>query len=144
MTSRQMMAIKDVFENKMPVSKAMLKNGYAPNSAKNPQNLTNSDAFREIVKQQLPINDFFKAHRNALQATKHVLLDDGNMVTEADHNIRLKSVDMAYKTHGLYGNMDNRGNTNTQINITLDGSGYIPPNNVLGLKPTKFPKRIKD
>ena len=141
MTTRQMAAIKDVLENKMPVSTAMVKNGYSPATAKNPDKLTKSDAWREVMNEYLPDSKLFKKHEEALDATKHVLLEDGNMVKEADHSIRLKAVEMAYKLKGRTG--DNGGNIGQQFNIMMNSDGYIPTNNVLNAKPTKLTYKSK-
>lgn len=129
-TTRQLAVIKDVLENKTPVSVAMVKNGYSKATAHNPDKITKSDAWKAMVAQYLPDYKILQTHQEALKATKW---NDFTGEREEDHGVRLKAVDMAYK---LKGKGDNGGNTNTQINITLDSSGYIPPNNVLGIKPT--------
>lgn len=134
-TTRQLATIKDVIENKLPVSVAMRKNGYSPATAKNPKNLTDKEAFRKAVENYLPTHKLLEAHEEALKANKiHGTTDD--YIEIPDHMTRLKAIDMAYKLKGY--NMDNHGQSNTQINISLDGSGYIPPDNVLNLKPTKL------
>ena len=126
-----MRAIKGVVEEGLSVSKAMLKAGYAPTTAKDPQRLTNTDDWKQVMNEYLPDHKLFKKHDEALDATKW---NDFTGEREEDHSIRLKAVDMAYKLKGRM--LDNAGVSNTQINITLDNSGYIPPNNVLKLKPT--------
>ena len=118
MTIKQARVIKEVFENKMPIYKARKLAGYF--DPKNTQETTRSRAWVEVVKQQLPINDYFAAHRDSLKATKW---NDFTGEREKDHTIRLKGVDMAYKAHGLY-NMENHGQTLNQVNISWDNGGY--------------------
>ena len=132
-TTRQMATIKDVLENKLPISVAMKKNGYTDASAKNPSNLTRSDAWQQMVTEHLPDYKVLKTHEEALQATKLHGTDD-DFVEIPDHQTRLKAVEMAYKLKGKY--IDNHGQSNTQINISVGDSGYVPPSNVLGIKPT--------
>ena len=134
MTTKQARVIDNVLKAGLNITQARLKAGYSPKTANKTEQTTNSEAWRKTMETYLPDHKLFKKHEEALEATKHVLLDDGNMVKEADHNIRLKAIDMAYKLKGR--DMVNQGNIGQQVNIMLDSSGYVPPNNVLGLKPT--------
>ena len=113
--------------------KAMLKANYSPNYAKNPQKLRNTEQWQRLLAEKLPDDDLLIAHRNALSATK---FNDFSGEREPDHAIRLRAAVEGYKLKGKM--VENVGNTNTQINITLDGTGYIPPDNVLNIKPTKL------
>ena len=130
MTNKQAIVIKEVLENPgISMAKAMRRARYKANTIVDPSNVTNSKAWKQIMGKYLPDHKLFKTHEEALKATKW---NDFTGEREEDHSIRLKAVDMAYKLKG-------RGNdsvSNTQINISFDGSGYIPPDNVLGLKPT--------
>lgn len=131
-TPRQKQAIKGVLEG-LPLSKAMIKAGYSPATAKNPQNnLTNKEAWKVIMNEYLPDHKLFEAHEKALEATKW---NDFTGEREEDHAIRLKAAIEGYKIKG-YGNVAERGQSNTQINISVGDSGYVPPSNVLGIKPT--------
>ena len=123
----------------MSIGKAMRQVGYSPNYAKNPQSLKRTDEWQKLVAEKLPDDDLLIAHHDALGAIRHVLLDDGNMITEPDHAIRLRAAVEGYKIKGR--TMENSGNSNTQINIVLGNDGYIPPNNTQGLKPTLKLKR---
>ena len=118
-------------EQGLSISKAMKQVGYSPNYAKNPQELKSTDRWQKLLAEKLPDDDLLVAHRNALGATKW---NDFTGEKEADHSIRLRAAVEGYKLKGKI--MDNHGNTNTQVNISLDGSGYIPPDNILNLKPT--------
>ena len=130
MTQRQVRAINNVVETGATVTQAMLKAGYPRTTVNNPKVLTESKYWKQIMNQYLPDHKLFKKHEEALDATKW---NDFTGEREADHSIRLKAVDMAYK---LKGRGVDSSTSNTQINISFDGTGYIPPDNVLGLKPT--------
>ena len=130
MTTLQAKAIDNVLKNSDNFGKAMRKAGYSVATSKKPEVLTKSNAWKQIMGKYLPDDKLFKTHEEALLATKW---NDFTGEREEDHSIRLKAVDMAYKLKGR-GNDSVSGNT--QINISFDGTGYIPPDNVLGLKPT--------
>ena len=117
----------------LSMGKAMLKANYSPNYAKNPQKLRNTEQWQRLLAEKLPDDDLLIAHRNALSATK---FNDFSGEREPDHAIRLRAAVEGYKLKGKL--VENVGNTNTQINISLDGTGYIPPDNVLNIKPTKL------
>lgn len=50
-TIKQKKALAKIIENRGNVSRAMLEVGYSPNTAKVPQNLTESDGFRELCEE---------------------------------------------------------------------------------------------
>ena len=131
-TVRQLATIKDVLENKMPVSVAMRKNGYSEESAQ-ALKIKKTEAWQQAVAQYLPEYKVLKAHQEALEAKKiHGTGDD--FIEIDDHPTRLKAVDLYYR---LTGRMSESVRTdNRQINISLNGEGYVSPNNTLGLKPT--------
>lgn len=132
-TLKQARAIKGVSENiGKPLGQVMLEAGYSERTSKTPSLLRNSKAWLEWINGQLPDNRLFKAHREALTASKW---NDFTGEREADHSIRLKAAVEGYKVKG-YG-QGNANISNTQINISFDGTGYIPPQNVLDIKPTK-------
>ena len=118
----------------LSLSEAMRQANYSPNYAKNPQTLKRTDQWQKMLAEKLPDDDLLVAHRNALSATKW---NDFTGEREEDHSIRLKAAVEGYKLKGKL--MENNGNTNTQINISLGNSGYIPKDNVLNIKPTLKP-----
>ena len=141
-TLRQKQAIKGALAG-LPLSKAMIKAGYAPATARNPQNnLTNKEAWKTLMNEYLSDHKLFKAHEEALEAEKW---NEFSGEREPDHALRLRAATEGYKIKG-YGNVGERGNIGQQFNISFDGSGYIPPNNVLNIKPTlsQQPKRKLD
>ena len=78
----------------------MKEAGYSPATAKNPDKLTDSKAWGELINKHLPDEDVLQAHNQGLKATKiHT------SHTEPDREIpdiptRLKAVDLAYKVKG--------------------------------------------
>lgn len=67
-TIKQKGAFKKTMENHGNVSKAMKEIGYAPNSAKNPQTLTNSLGWEELLEKYLPDSELGRTHRDLLKA----------------------------------------------------------------------------
>lgn len=55
-TVKQRLAVKEITENHLPVSKAMLKVGYDSDTASKPSNLTKSKGFKELIA-QLGVSD---------------------------------------------------------------------------------------
>ena len=130
MTTLQARAMDIVMKTHAKAGKAMVQAGYSEASARTPKVLTESNAWKSVMQDYLPDEKLFKTHSEALGAVKQ---NEYTGEVSPDHAIRLKAVDMAYKLKG-------RGNdsvtNNQQINISFDSQGYIPPNNLLNLKPT--------
>lgn len=97
MTIKQKLVALKITENHGNISKTMLEVGYSPNTAKKPQNLTESKGWQQLLEEYLPDDKLLKTHDEALQATKW---NDFTGEREADHTTRLKAVDMAYKVKG--------------------------------------------
>lgn len=71
MTYKQQAVAKDLLENTgKSVSKAMHDAGYAPASAKNPQQFTRSKSWQKLMKQYFPYESLFEKHRRLLETTK--------------------------------------------------------------------------
>lgn len=132
MTNKQKLAAKKLLENTgMPVGQAMAEVGYKPGSVKNPQQLTESKGFQELMEQYLPDEKVLAAHEAGLEATKTsnaaiLLTKDGQtvraeeqgLIEVPDHPTRLKAVELAYKVKKKIGN--DTGPTvqvNTQVNL---------------------------
>lgn len=69
-TERQKKAIELVVENRGNVSKAMRDAGYAEKTAKNPKNLTESDAWKELMDKHLSDKELADKHRELLNSTR--------------------------------------------------------------------------
>ena len=134
MTTRQMATIKDVLENKMPVSVAMRKNGYTKESARSLK-IKDTEAWRQVVEQYLPDYKLFKVHQDALDANKlHGTTDD--YVEIPDHQTRLKAVELGYRLKGKMS--DNVRQTMNQVNISWDNGGYSS-----SISTSQQPKQLK-
>src|SRR3990167_8610167 len=106
---RQRLAIKKVMDSrgKKPVCTAMVEAGFSPSTAKNPKNLTESKAWKELMEQQLP--DRFLARKHVALLNKketRVVFDNstGEWIAqptgEVDTQAVSKGLDMAYKLKG--------------------------------------------
>ena len=63
-------------------------------TAKNPKNLTESSAWKEMMEKYLPDGKLLQKHEEALEATKW---NDFTGEREEDHTTRLKAVELGYK-----------------------------------------------
>ena len=106
MTPKQYTAIKNVVETNGSIAEAMRVAEYAPSTVNQPQVLTKSKAWQEIMEEHLDNNKIFTKHEEALEATKW---NDFTGEREEDHNIRLKAVDMAYKLKGYLKDVNTGG-----------------------------------
>lgn len=104
-TLKQKKAIKNLVENGGNVSRAMIAAGYSPATAKTPQKLTESAAFRSIA-EQIPDDLLVKVHMEGLAANRvisaNITYGDADEKTNdfievPDHAVRHKFLDSAYK-----------------------------------------------
>lgn len=137
MTTKQTIVVGGMVANGGIDGKLLAQAGYSEAIQHNPHKVLKSQAIQELIKEQLPLQEAFKVHREAFKATRW---NDFTGEREEDHAIRLRAATEAYKVHGV-GAVTTNGVSNTQINISFDGNGYIPPDNVLNLKPTLKSKR---
>jgi hypothetical protein len=110
-TIRQQLAVEKILENHGNVSKAMKEAGYSESMSKNPQVLTNSEGFRELLEQKLPDSLLLKTHLEGLEANKVVSAraktkhgdpmmadeDTDDFIEVPDHPTRHKYLETAYK-----------------------------------------------
>jgi hypothetical protein len=108
-TEKQKRAIANVVENRGNVSKAMRDAGYTPATAKNPKNLTQSDAWTELMEQVLPdqlLADKHAALLNKKETKRTFDHSTGEWVDKATGDVDAQAVskglDMAYKLKGRY------------------------------------------
>ncbi len=97
-TIKQKKAFAKIAENHGNLSKTMLEVGYSPNTAKKPQNLTESIGWKELTEEFLPNHLLMKVHMEGLQATRSDSV--GQQVN--DYPTRHKYLDSAYKVKSLY------------------------------------------
>jgi len=110
-TVRQQKAVANVVENGGNVSKAMIKAGYSKKTAKNPQKLTESVAWAELMDAHIGDAKLAKVHREGLGATspfqKIVGRDskgapEYELVSVPDYSTRHKYLESGYKLRGRY------------------------------------------
>jgi hypothetical protein len=101
-TIKQKKVFKDVMENKgKPISKAMIDNGYPKTTAKNPQQLTNSLGWKELMDKYWKDELITKTVKEAMKAKKTEVIG-GKVVESKDYAIRLKASEIALKAKGRY------------------------------------------
>lgn len=103
---KQRKAIKELLENGGNISRAMIKAGYSPNTAKNPQKLTKSASFQELISEYFPDEDLTKVHREGLMASKQIFRSNNKtgeieLAAEVpDFATRFKYLELGYKLKG--------------------------------------------
>jgi hypothetical protein len=107
---RQKLAIQKVLENpSMGVSRAMLEVGYAPTTAENPRELTDSKAWHDLVDKHLPDSILVTRHLELLNKRESHVVSAGpglgssiEMTDQPDTAAVTKALDMAYKLKRKY------------------------------------------
>lgn len=135
MTTKQKKSLKEAIETGIPMGQAMVNNGYSKMTAKTPQKLTESKGAKQWLMENFPDEMLAKVALEGLQATK-LHGTDNDFVEIPDHDNRHKFWKDIMAARGKLG--ESSGNIGQQVNIMVDGSGYIPKDNQLGLKPTKL------
>lgn len=104
MTVKQSKAMTYALENGGNVSKAMTQAGYSKAMAKNPQKLTRSQAWIEVMEEAgLSDRELAKTLREGLKASKTVTSLSGDILaTDPDYAVRHKYLDTALKIKGAY------------------------------------------
>ena len=125
-TNRARKVAKKILESKgeMPVSKAMLLSGYPATTAKNPQQLTKSIGWKQLMDVLLPDDKLLLRHAEGLDATKiHTSHTEPDREV-SDYAVRKQYVELGYKLK-KYLSPDNQLsilNQGEQKIIILDGS----------------------
>lgn len=90
-TLKQKAVAKDLLENAgKPVSRAMLDAGYSPATAKNPDELTNSKGWSELMNEYFPDSELAKVGQDGLKATKVITSHTEPDFEVPDHPTRHK------------------------------------------------------
>jgi uncharacterized protein YdaT len=105
--------IKKVFEKVMEnngfnVGKAMIEEGYSPNSAKNPKQVTETKSWAILSEEYLPDTLIGETHKQAFTANKVIsarTMGNANENTDdfidvPDWQTRMKAVELGYKVKG--------------------------------------------
>ncbi len=104
-TLKQKLAVKEITEKHISVSKAMLNVGYDKDTASKPQNLTKSKGFRELL-DQMGVSDekLAKVLNEGLEATKVVVMGkeskEAFVDIQPDHPTRHKFLETGLKLKG--------------------------------------------
>ena len=123
-TLKQQAVAKDLIENKgKSVSQAMVDAGYDPRTARNPQQLTRSKGWQELMEKYLPDKTLLKVHKQGLGAIRkraEVVDRDSKgapiyeYFDEDDMPTRKQYLELAYKVKGK---LQPEINLNQQFNI---------------------------
>jgi hypothetical protein len=109
-TARQKKAIKKLVENGgKSVSKAMREAGYSAKTAKNPEKLTESKAFKELLADQIPNELIVQKLKEGLDANRVISAISGKQASGAttdfievpDQAVRHKYVETSMKAKGI-------------------------------------------
>lgn len=93
-TQKQKAAISKIAENHGNISKSMLEVGYSPNTAKKPQNLTESKGFQQLMEEAGLTDEFLlQKHLELLNAKRGKNIDP--MAVKA-------GLEMGYKLKGSF------------------------------------------
>ena len=118
-TEKQKKALAKVLENGGNVSKAMKESGYSDAMAKNPQKLTQSQAFQQYM-QKAGVTDerLVSVIKEGLEANKVIVMGKDSSESfvdiQPDHPTRHKFLETALKIKGI--GRDSEGN-NIQTNF---------------------------
>ena len=119
-TPRQRLVAKKILENKgMAVSRAMIEAGYPKTTAKNPQQLTESKSWKELLAEYLPDKLLIEKNEEGLNATKK---EDRKKVP--DYYIRHRYLETALKIKGKL--TESYGDGKAGISVNVIQFGYIP------------------
>jgi hypothetical protein len=113
-TPKQRLVVEKVLENMgaehpKPTGEILREAGYAPSVADNPQFVTESKGFKELMEQYLPDDKLVKVHAEGLEANKiisaNITYGDANEKTNdfievPDHPTREKFLKLAYTVKG--------------------------------------------
>lgn len=98
-TIKQKKLAKKIMEKKgKSVSAAMKEVGYSDSTASNPQQVTNSKGWKELMDEYIPEAKLAEVHKQQLEATSHDKFGD----IYPDNDARLKALDLGYKLRGSY------------------------------------------
>lgn len=131
-TLKQKKAFKKTIENNGSVSRAMIEAGYSPNFAKNPQTLTESNGWKELMDEYLPDKLLAKKHLELLNK-KEIITTFNHASGEREAEITefpetqavSKGLEMAYKMKGRFPK-DGQGTQVNIVNISFDNA-FIQP-----------------
>jgi len=119
-TVKQRVAIEKAVENGGNLTQAMLAAQYSPATANNPQNLTKSKAWSELIEKRLPDNKLLRRHNQLLDKKEFFAVGDRGdrhliETGEIDPQAVARGLDMAYKLKRKYPAERSGGDTNVAV-----------------------------
>lgn len=108
---------------------------YSPGVVRNPQKLTRSKGWKELMDKELPDGLLAKRHRELLNKREVVYIagkQEKELIDQPDTQAVSKALDMAYKLKNKYPNENDPGNKTLIINISGETAiryGIIPTPN---------------
>ena len=116
---KQKKAFQIVVERGGSVSAAMRESGYSPATAKNPDKLTGSQGWKQLMEEYLPDSLLAQKHKELLTiGRKKRKIRHGTTIEEIeeiDTNAVKAGLDMAYKIKGAY----KEDNDQKKLNVTI-------------------------
>ena len=113
MTTKQKLAASKLQETAGNVSKAMKLAGYSKSSAKDPQRLTRSKGWQELMEKYLPDKKLLKVHKELLENN--------------DWRARDAGLDKAYKVKGRYADPKIQIGASEELEKVLDRVSRLLP-----------------
>lgn len=113
MTTKQKLAASKLQETAGVVSKAMRLAGYSESSAKDPQRLTRSKGWQQLMEKYLPDKSLLKVHKDLLE--------------NKDWHARDAGLDKAYKIKGKYADNKIQIGASEELEKVLDKVSKILP-----------------
>lgn len=105
--------IKKVFEKKLenvgkPLGQIMRENGYADNTADNPDHITKTKSWEMLMDEYIPESLIAKTHKEAFEANRTISVVSGkqasggttDFVDVPDWQTRMKATELGYKIRG--------------------------------------------
>lgn len=105
------------------VSSAMVKAGYSPATAKNPEKLTKSKGWQQLMKKYLSDGKLAALHKKLLDKKEVIVVSDGSQSgshiewTGQPHTDSLKALDLAYKLKAKFPTEGGGGDKNLIVII---------------------------
>lgn len=100
-TVKQQKVASILLEKGGSMGAAMREAGYGAGTAKNPQKLTYSKGWKELIDKFLPTELLLERHKELLNKREIVKLKN-KVITDQPHSDANKALDMAYKLKGNY------------------------------------------
>lgn len=92
---------KKLLESTGNMGKAMEACGYKPGYCKNPQDLTRSKSWQELMDKYIPLEKIAQTHNRLFDAERPVIVA-GGVAMYPDNDVQARAVDLGHKLHGNY------------------------------------------